>query len=252
MDISIPSAIRYIINRMPDSHRENKIFMQAALEAAEAFFEDGCSQYNMAPRSVASDKTATTRAPDVRDESLLPPKVPNGRIENPCNFERNGWHYYSETPIMGRGSNIKDSSSNSQNNGNTQKMPTAQENRERACKMKEDERIRIYTLFSDNPMMLKLKIKELNQKYSEMGCPPDAPVNNPQENHSSSSSSGAPSSSSTQQSASSSTHSPSSSSKHATPAYSSTAQGSSSSTQSSSSAPSSSSSTARQSRLGHR
>jgi hypothetical protein len=118
--------------------------------------------------------------------------VPNGRIENPCNFEQKGTHYYSETPIMGRGSN---------------KMPTAQENKEKACKMKEYERTRIYVQFSDNPMMLNQKIQELNQKYSKMGCPLDAPVNNPQ----SSSSSDATSSSSIQPSASSSAQSSSSS-----------------------------------------
>jgi hypothetical protein len=87
-------------------------------------------------------------------------------------------------------------------------MPTAQENREKACKMKEDERIRINAQFSNNPIMLNQKIKELNQKYSKMGCPPDALVNNPQ----SSSSSDATSSSSAQPSASSSTQSGSSSS----------------------------------------
>jgi hypothetical protein len=86
--------------------------MKAALEGAEAIFEDGCSQYNMVPRPVPGDKTATTRPPDVKDESHLPPKTPNGRIENPCNFERNGWHYYSETPIIGAGYSATGSSTN--------------------------------------------------------------------------------------------------------------------------------------------
>jgi hypothetical protein len=73
--------------------------------------------------------------------------------------------------------------------------------------MKEDERIRINAQFSNNPIILNQKIKELNQKYSKMGCPLDAPVNNPQ----SSSSSDATSSSSAQPSASSSVPSSSSS-----------------------------------------
>jgi hypothetical protein len=64
----IPFAIRLAINRIPDSHRESKIFMQAALEGAEAIFEDDRSQYNMEPSSVAPDKTAVARPHGVKNE----------------------------------------------------------------------------------------------------------------------------------------------------------------------------------------